>query len=163
VSQLQILTNLSQPITSQYLALLKKSNLIIKEKKSREVYYQIDERRMNIFCDFLEIDTRQNGFSDICSHLSRVKESFFITKLLLNKKRAQIIQAIIKEQPIQIKNIIKITGISQSLCTQYMQSFVKEKIAIRKKYEGVYYFEINTEFVSLFIERLTKFDLEYKK
>lgn len=122
VGQIVELSGLIQPIVSQTLSVLRKSNFIIAKQQNKKVYYTtnlVEAENTIQFCDaILQNNLSKEKKKGVKNNYARLLQTYKYLKALLNPARLSIIEIIAKNEGITVSKLEETTQMKQSVVSQ---------------------------------------------
>lgn len=122
VGQIVELSGLIQPIVSQTLSVLRKSNFIIAKQQNKKVYYTtnlVEAENTIQFCDaILQNNPSNEKKKGVKNNYARLLQTYKYLKALLNPARLSIIEIIAKNEGITVSKLEETTQMKQSVVSQ---------------------------------------------
>lgn len=120
VGEIVRISNLSQPIVSQVISVLRKSNFVVDRQDNKKVYYSVCQEEINEmlqFCDrLLEIEESKDAI--LKNNYVKIHQAYHYLKHMLNSGRLVLLEILNRQGGLSVNELVEISGMKQSLVSQ---------------------------------------------
>lgn len=137
VSEIIDSTKISQPIVSQILAVLRKSDFIVARKVKKNIYYTTNQAEIEKAILFSMNILNKNEVRDLLlkNNYATIQTAYKYLKILLHPGRLNIIDLLYKNHEMTVDQIVQITEMKQSMVSQHF-SILKNLALVVNRREG---------------------------
>jgi ArsR family transcriptional regulator, arsenate/arsenite/antimonite-responsive transcriptional repressor len=157
VTDIANISNMDQPIVSQLISVLRKSNFVTAKQENKKVYYTHNKQEVQSIIHFsirLLGTTNTDAHLELKENYANVHQAYKILKILLHPGRLSLLEILGKKEEISVNEMVEISKMKQSISSQNL-SILKELNFVNLRKEGKHsYYSLNRETIRKLKESL---------